>query len=51
MNRYILTEEQMNAFIKVLGEIPAKISFNLILTLKNLPKLDNEKGVDDNVAS
>ena len=48
MQKYVITEEQRNALFIALGEMPAKVSFNSILTLRTLPKFEEEKkGVED----
>lgn len=36
--KFEITEEQINALLQVLGEIPSKLSFNVIMMLKQLPQ-------------
>lgn len=38
--RYIITQEQIDQILVMLSEVPAKHSFNSIIILKQLPKLD-----------
>lgn len=36
MKNYLITEQQINAVLQVLGEVPAKLSFQAIVTLQQL---------------
>jgi len=46
MKKYIINQDQVDLLLKMLCEIPAKFSFNAILTLKSLPKSEEEGGRD-----
>ena len=46
MNR-IITDQQLQEVTSVLAEIPAKHSFNAILTLQNLPQEEVTQATDD----
>lgn len=40
---YQLSEEQRQMLLKVLGEVPAKLSFEAVATLINLKPIEVEK--------
>ena len=44
---YQITEEELNSVLKVLGDLPAKTSFNLIVMLHQLPRI--EEKAEENV--
>jgi hypothetical protein len=41
-----ITEKQINDILLVLGEIPAKLSFNVIAELRSLPVITDQKTED-----
>lgn len=47
MTTYYITEEQVNNVLAVLGKVPAELSFNSIILLKNLSQAVVTGNVDN----